>query len=164
MADADIVFKSGTELASLIKTRQLSSVELVRAYLARIDALNPKLNAFITITSEEAIARARQADKEIAAGRYRGPLHGLPYAPKDILATKGLRTTNGSKVTPDWVPAHESTITSRLNQAGAILNGHLAVERHHQVIRSDRALGIGRPFGAIIPQSRKTSRQSGGRD
>ena len=125
MADADIVFKSGTELASLIKTRQLSSVDVVRAYLARIDALNPKLNAFITITSEEAIARARQADKEIAAGKYRGPLHGLPYAPKDILATKGLRTTNGSKVTSDWVPAYESTITSRLNKAGAILIGKL---------------------------------------
>src|SRR5213592_4065956 len=125
MADSDIVFKSGQELASLIKTRQLSAVDVVRAYLTRIEALHPKVNAFITIAGDEAIARARQVDKEIAAGKYRGPLHGLPYAPKDILATRGIRTTNGSKVTSDWIPAYESTITSRLNKAGAILIGKL---------------------------------------
>jgi aspartyl-tRNA(Asn)/glutamyl-tRNA(Gln) amidotransferase subunit A len=87
--------------------------------------LNSKVNAYITVTAEHALARARQADKEIAAGKYRGPLHGLPYAPKDILATKGIRTTNGSKVTADWVPDYESTITSRLNKAGAVLIGKL---------------------------------------
>jgi aspartyl-tRNA(Asn)/glutamyl-tRNA(Gln) amidotransferase subunit A len=87
--------------------------------------LNPKVNAFITITREHALARARDLDKEIAAKKYRGPLHGLPYAPKDILATKGIRTTNGSKVTPNWIPDYESTITTRLNNAGAVLIGKL---------------------------------------
>ena len=125
MADADLVFKSGQELAALIKTRQVPVVDVVRAYLARIDALNPKVNAYITVTAVQALAQARQADREIAAGKYRGPLHGLPYAPKDILATKGIRTTNGSKVTADWIPTYESTITARLNKAGAILIGKL---------------------------------------
>src|SRR6267378_413276 len=125
MADDDLVFKSGQELAALIKARQVSAVDVVRAYLARIDALNPKVNAYITVTADQALARARQADREIAAGKYLGPLHGLPYAPKDILATKGIRTTNGSKVTADWIPTYESTITARLNKAGAVLIGKL---------------------------------------
>ena len=125
MADAELVFKSGQELASLLKSRQVSAVDVVRAFLSRIETLNPKVNAFITVTGDQALARARQVDREIAAGKYRGPLHGLPYAPKDILATKGIRTTNGSKVTADWVPSYESTITARLNNAGAILIGKL---------------------------------------
>jgi aspartyl-tRNA(Asn)/glutamyl-tRNA(Gln) amidotransferase subunit A len=125
MADQEIVFKSGTELAELIKTRQLSPVEVTQAYLDRIQALNPRVNAFITVTTELALERAQQAEKEIGSGKYRGPLHGLPYAPKDILATKGIRTTNGSKVTPNWVPSYESTITTRLNNAGAVLIGKL---------------------------------------
>ena len=70
-------------------------------------------------------SRRGKAEREIAAGRYRGPLHGVPYAPKDLLATKGIRTTNGSKATADWIPDYESTVTARLNQAGAILIGKL---------------------------------------
>ena len=117
MAASEILFQSVAELAPLLKTRKLSSVELVRAFLARIEAVNPRVNAFITVTGEQALEQARKAEKEIAAGRYRGPLHGLPYAPKDLLATKGIRTTNGSKVTSNWIPDHESTVTARLNQA-----------------------------------------------
>ena len=79
----------------------------------------------MTVTGEQAIAQARKAEKEIAARRYRGPLHGLPYAPKDLVATKGIRTTNGSRVTADWIPDYESTVTERLNRAGAILIGKL---------------------------------------
>ncbi len=125
MADSEIVFRSASDLAALLKTRKLSPVEVVRAYLDRIDAVNPRLGAFITVTRERALAQAEQAEREIGAGRYRGPLHGLPYAPKDMLATKGIRTTNGSKVTSDWIPPYESTITARLNDAGAILIGKL---------------------------------------
>jgi aspartyl-tRNA(Asn)/glutamyl-tRNA(Gln) amidotransferase subunit A len=125
VADSELVFKSGQELGSLLKSRQVTAVDVVRAYLARVEALNPKVNAFITVTADHALARAKQVDAEIAGGKYRGPLHGLPYAPKDILATKGIRTTNGSKVTADWVPSYESTITTRLNKAGAILLGKL---------------------------------------
>jgi aspartyl-tRNA(Asn)/glutamyl-tRNA(Gln) amidotransferase subunit A len=125
MADNELVFKNAHELAALIRTRKVSPVEVTEAFLARIEALNSKVNAFITITRDHAMAAARAAEKEIQTGKYRGPLHGIPYAPKDILATKGIRTTNGSKVTPDWVPDYESTITTRLNRAGAILVGKL---------------------------------------
>ena len=125
MASSEVVFKSATELAHLIKSRKLSPVELVRAFLDRIEAVNPKVNAFITITGGQAIDQARKAEREIAAGRYRGPLHGIPYAPKDLIATQGIRTTNGSKATSNWIPDHESTVTARLNQAGAILIGKL---------------------------------------
>jgi aspartyl-tRNA(Asn)/glutamyl-tRNA(Gln) amidotransferase subunit A len=125
MAASEILFKSVAELAPLLKARKLSPVEVVRAFLDRIEAANPKVNAFITVTGEQALQRARKAEQEIAAGHYRGPLHGVPYAPKDLLATKGIRTTNGSRVTSNWIPDHESTVTARLNQAGAILIGKL---------------------------------------
>jgi len=125
MAAPDLVFKNARELAALIRKKEVSPVEVVTAFLDRAETLNPKLNAFITITREHALARARDAEREIRGGSYRGPLHGLPYAPKDILATSGIRTTNGSKVTADWVPEFESTITDRLNRAGAVLMGKL---------------------------------------
>src|SRR6266852_5227225 len=125
MASSEILFRPVSELGPLLKARKLSPVELVRAFLDRIEAINPKVNAFITVTGEQALAQARRAEQEIAAGRYRGPLHGVPYAPKDLLATKGIRTTNGSKVTSTWIPDYESTVTARLNQAGAILIGKL---------------------------------------
>jgi aspartyl-tRNA(Asn)/glutamyl-tRNA(Gln) amidotransferase subunit A len=125
VATNELVFKSARELGSLIKSKQVSPVEVVQACLDRIDDLNPKLNTFITITKDEALQRARQAEKEIRGGKYLGMLHGIPYAPKDIFATKGIRTTNGSKVTADWIPDYESTVTDRLNKAGAILLGKL---------------------------------------
>src|SRR3989442_10640245 len=121
----ELVFTSARDLSKLIRTKKVSPVEVTQAFLERIERLNPKLNAFITITSNQAMERARQAEKEIHSGKYLGQLHGIPYAPKDILATKNIRTTNGSKVTADWVPTYESTITERLNRAGAILVGKL---------------------------------------
>jgi aspartyl-tRNA(Asn)/glutamyl-tRNA(Gln) amidotransferase subunit A len=122
---ADIVFLPASEQAALLRARKLSPVELTDAYLARIETLNPKVNAFITVTADRARADARAAEQAIMRGQYRGPLHGIPYAPKDILATRGIRTTNGSKVTADWVPDFESTITERLSAAGAVLIGKL---------------------------------------
>lgn len=126
MASNDnLVFMSALELSALIRTKKVSPVEVTQAFLARTKELNPKLNAFITITEEHAMNRAKQAEKEIQSGKYRGPLHGIPYAPKDLFATKGIRTTNGSKVTADWIPDHESTATQRMNDAGAIMIGKL---------------------------------------
>ena len=125
MASSDLVFQSAAELGLLLRTRKVSPVELVRAYLARIESVNSKVNAFLTVTGERALSEAHVAEKEIRGGRYRGPLHGIPYAPKDLIATKGIRTTNGSRVTADWVPEHESTVTARLREAGAILLGKL---------------------------------------
>jgi aspartyl-tRNA(Asn)/glutamyl-tRNA(Gln) amidotransferase subunit A len=124
-ASNDLVFMTARELSPLIKTKKVSPVEVTQAFLDRIQTLNPKVNAFITVTADHALEQARQAEKEIRSGKYRAPLHGIPYAPKDILATKNIRTTNGSKVTADWVPNYESTITARLQQAGAILIGKL---------------------------------------
>ncbi len=121
----ELVFRPAHELAALVRSKEVSPVEIVEAFLARIQELNPRLNAFITVTADEARRGAGVAEREIASGNYRGPLHGIPYAPKDILATRGIRTTNGSKVTPDWVPDYESTITERLNRAGAVLLGKL---------------------------------------
>ena len=121
----DVLFLPARELGGLIRARKLSPVELIDAYLARIEALNPRTNAFITVTADLARRQAAAAEREIGRGRYRGPLHGIPYAPKDILATKGILTTNGSKVTATVVPDYESTITARLAEAGAVLAGKL---------------------------------------
>jgi aspartyl-tRNA(Asn)/glutamyl-tRNA(Gln) amidotransferase subunit A len=121
----DLVFLSATEQGALLRARKLSPVELTDAYLARIESLNPRLNAFITVTADRARREAREAEQAIGRGDYRGPLHGVPYAPKDILATRGIRTTNGSKVTADRVANEESTITERLGRAGAVLAGKL---------------------------------------
>jgi len=130
MALKDLVFKSAAELGPLIKARKVSPVELTQACLDRIETLNPKLNAFITITRDQALTRAREAEKQIQAGKYIGPLHGIPYAAKDLLATRGIRTTNGSKHTENWVPDYESTATDRLNKAGAILVGKLNLSEY----------------------------------
>ena len=123
--DSNLLFQPAHRQAALIRSRQISSLELTEAYLTRIASLNPRVNAFITITAERARADARAADAAVARGEVGGPLHGVPYAPKDILATKDILTTNGSKVTAKAVPDYESTITARLAQAGVVLVGKL---------------------------------------
>ncbi len=125
MAIPDLVYKPAHELAGLIKSKQVSPVEVTQAFLDRVAALDRKVNSFITVLPEYALARAKQAEQEIAAGNYKGPLHGVPYAPKDIIATKGHKTTNGSKVTANNVTNYESTLTQRLNDAGAVMIGKL---------------------------------------
>ena len=86
------------DAAALVRDRRVSPTELTEACLARIEALEPRLNAFVTVTADLAHAQAREAEDEIAAGRYRGPLHGIPVAVKDLFATKGIRTTAGSRI------------------------------------------------------------------
>lgn len=129
-ADNDLVFKSAAELGALVRTRKVSPVELTRAFLDRIESLNPKLNAFLTVSAEYAMDRAREAERSIQSGKYLGPLHGIPYAAKDLLATKGIRTTNASRHTENWIPQIESTATDRLNRAGAILVGKLNLSEY----------------------------------
>ena len=114
------------EAARLIRARKLSPVELTRAKLERIEALEPRLRAFATLTAERALNEARAAEAEIAKGRWRGPLHGIPIGLKDIFNTAGLLTTAGSRILADHVPAGDSTVTARLAQAGAVLAGKLA--------------------------------------
>ena len=111
------------EAAAAIRTRDLSPIELTDAYLLRIERLNPTLNAYVTVTADRARADARRAADEIAAGRYRGPLHGIPIGLKDLYDTAGIRTAAGSKVHADHVPTEDSTVARRLADAGAVLLG-----------------------------------------
>ena len=110
-----------------MRSREISPVELTEACLRRIDAVEPRLNAFITVTRELALQQARAAEREIAAGRYRGPLHGIPVAVKDLFATKGIRTTAGARILRDNVPDADATVVARLADAGAVLLGKLGM-------------------------------------
>jgi aspartyl-tRNA(Asn)/glutamyl-tRNA(Gln) amidotransferase subunit A len=110
-------------LAPRLARREISPTELTQATLERIQRFNPTLNAFITVTAEQALEQARGAEAEIAAGNYRGPLHGIPISLKDLYYTKGIRTTGGSKILADWVPDHDSAVGERLRDAGAIMVG-----------------------------------------
>jgi len=112
-----------TRLAPLIRRRKLSPVELTRFLLERIEKLGSGLNAYITITADQAMAQARQAEKEIARGAYRGPLHGIPICLKDLFHTKNLRTTAGSKILRNFVPTENAAVVDRLLEAGAIFLG-----------------------------------------
>jgi aspartyl-tRNA(Asn)/glutamyl-tRNA(Gln) amidotransferase subunit A len=100
---------------------------VTQAVLERIERLNPSLNAYITVTGDAALAAARVAEREIASGEYRGLLHGVPVAVKDLFATKGVRTTAGSKILSDWVPDYDATVVRKLNEAGAIGLGKLGM-------------------------------------
>ncbi|MBN8910365.1 MAG: amidase, partial [Rhodospirillales bacterium] len=111
------------EAAPLLRERRISPVELVQAYLDRIAVVNPQINGYITVLAESALAAARTAATEIAAGRYRGPLHGIPYSLKDNYYTKGIRTTVASRVLWDWVPETDASLHERLRDAGAVLLG-----------------------------------------
>jgi aspartyl-tRNA(Asn)/glutamyl-tRNA(Gln) amidotransferase subunit A len=123
----DILYLSATDLGMRLRSRQVSPVELAEGYLARIDRLAPKLNAFVTVTRDRALAQARQAEKEIAAGKVRGPLHGVPYATKDLLAIKGVRTTWGATPFSAQSFDYDATLVRRLQEAGAVLLGTLAM-------------------------------------
>jgi len=123
----DILRTSLEAAAEAIRTRRTSPVLLVESCLARIEAVEPRLNAFITLTAELAREQARQAEREIEAGRYKGPLHGMPVAVKDLFATKGIRTTAGSRILADWVPDEDATVVRKLRQAGAVLLGKLGM-------------------------------------
>ena len=114
-----------TEAAEQIRTRKLSPLELTRACLARIEQLNPALNAFIAVTAELAVEQAQQAEAEIMAGRWRGPLHGIPIGLKDLLDTAGVRTTAASNQFRDRVPAEDAELVRQLRQAGAVMVGKL---------------------------------------
>ncbi len=114
-----------TEAAEQIRSRRLSPVELTRECLARIERLNPDLNAFITVTAEQALESARQAESEISAGNYRGPLHGIPIGLKDLFDTAGVRTTAASNQYRDRVPTEDAEVVRRLRQAGAVIVGKL---------------------------------------
>lgn len=127
MLGDDILYAPVSELAKHIRAKEISPVELTESYLARSERLNPQLSAYVAITRDLALEQARAAEKEIAAGRYRGPLHGIPYAAKDLLAVKGYPTTWGAKPYANQKFDFNATVIERLNRAGAILIGKAAM-------------------------------------
>lgn len=110
---------------AMLRRKALSPVELTQAFLARIERLNPSLNAFITVTEEQALQQAREAEAEIQRGNWRGPLHGMPLALKDLIDTAGIRTTAASAVFKDRIPTEDAEVVRRLKSAGAVLLGKL---------------------------------------
>jgi len=123
MLSEDILYLPVSELSRRIRARQLSPVELTESYLERSRQIGPKLNAYITLTPELAKQQAQAAEKEIAAGKYRGVLHGIPYAAKDLLAVKGYPTTWGARPYEDQHFDQDATVIRKLKAAGAVLIG-----------------------------------------
>jgi len=126
-SDDAIAFAPVTQLSRWIESRQLTSERLTNIYLSRIERLDPKIRSIITLTKDHAIARAKAADAEIASGKYRGPLHGIPYGVKDLLDTKDIPTTYGAEPFRQRVPAADSAVVRRLNDAGAVMLAKLSL-------------------------------------
>jgi aspartyl-tRNA(Asn)/glutamyl-tRNA(Gln) amidotransferase subunit A len=116
-------FRTISELSQRLRGREVSPVEVTQECLGQIERLNPSLNAFITVTGESALAEARRAEGEIRCGEWRGPLHGVPLALKDLIDTAGVRTTAASALYKDRVPAQDAEVVRRLRQAGAVIVG-----------------------------------------
>ncbi len=125
--DEDLAFASVTLLSRWIESRKLSSERLTNIYLKRLEQFDPKLHCVITLTRELALKQARQADQEIAAGKYRGPLHGIPWGSKDLLDTAGIPTTYGAEPFRNRVPAEDAVVVKRLHEAGAVLMAKLSL-------------------------------------
>lgn len=123
----ELAFATLPQLAELIRTRKISSVDLTKMYIARLKRYGPKLNCVVTLTEDLAIAQAEEADRESKRGKYRGPLHGIPWGAKDLLATKGIRTTWGAEPYRDQVIDYDATVVERLREAGAVLVAKLSM-------------------------------------
>jgi Asp-tRNA(Asn)/Glu-tRNA(Gln) amidotransferase A subunit family amidase len=125
--EEDIAFAPVTNLSLWIQSRQITSERLTKIYLDRLQRFDPKLHCVITLTKELALAQAKQADAEIAAGKYRGPLHGIPWGGKDLLDTAGIPTTYGAEPFRNRIPAHDAAVVHRLHEAGAVLVAKLSL-------------------------------------
>jgi len=125
--DADIAFAPVTRLSRWIEQRKLTSERLTRIYLRRLEQFNPKLRCVITLTPDLALAQAKKADEEIAAGKYRGPLHGIPWGAKDLLDTAGIPTTYGAEPYRNRIPKEDAAVVKRLHAAGAVLVAKLSL-------------------------------------
>src|ERR1043166_8689439 len=123
MAPDDIAFLSAAETARKIRAKEVSPTEVVRAYLERIERIDPTLRSYITVMAEQALDSARAAERTLMTGSETGPLFGVPVAVKDQFWTRGVLTTNGSRAYRDFVPEEDATIIARLAQAGPILLG-----------------------------------------
>jgi len=122
-----LAFAKAADLSRLIHAKKITSVELTKMYLQRLDTIGRRLNAVITLTSDLALAQAKRADEELAAGKSRGPLHGIPYGAKDLLATKNIPTTLGVKILENQTTDYDATVITKLEQAGAVLLAKLSL-------------------------------------
>ncbi len=125
MSRNELIYMSATDLADKIKEKQISPVDVVQAYLNRIEAVDSKVNAFITVMSDEALEAARQSEADVIAGSIKGPLHGVPVGIKDQIYTNGIRTSCASKIRADFVPNFDATVVKGLKRSGAIILGKL---------------------------------------
>ena len=150
----DLAFTPITVLAGLIVRKRVSSTEIVTALLQRVERLDPTLRAFITLRPEAALRAARRADREIADGRYLGPLHGIPIAHKDISWTRGILTTAHSRTLNNFVPDRDATHVRRLRRAGMILLGKTNL--------TEFAIGSAMELYGVTPNPWDLSRYTGG--
>ncbi len=125
MSSNDLIYMSAADIADKIKEKQISPVEVVNAYLDRIEAVDDKVNAFITVMADEALEAARQSEADVIAGSIKGPLHGVPVGVKDQIYTEGIRTSSASKIRSDFVPNFDATVVKGLKRSGAIILGKL---------------------------------------
>lgn len=172
-----LAFRPVTELAELVRTRQVTATELTRMYIARLKRHGPTLECVIELTEERALRQAAEADREIAAGRYRGPLHGIPWGAKDLLAVRDYRTTWGAKPYEDQRLDEDATVVQRLDAAGAVLvakltlgalamGGRLVRRDHEEPVEPGAGLerivrGVGRGDGRRAPGLRDRQRDVG---
>ena len=143
----ELAFLSAAHAAALVKSKEVSPLELARACLGRIEALNPSLNAFISVTAAAALEQAKVAEAEVRRGEWRGPLHGIPIALKDMIDTAGTPTTAASALYKDRRPERDAAVVERLRRAGAVLLGKLNMQEfayggteRAQPFRSDPAI------------------------
>src|SRR5882672_11064338 len=123
----ELAFATVPQLAELVRKRKISPVELTRMYLARLKRYGPKLNCVVTLTEDLALTQASEAEREIKAGKYRGPLHGIPWGAKDLFATKGIKTTWGAEPYREQMIDYDATVVERLRDAGAVLVAKLSM-------------------------------------
>ena len=123
----DLAFLPASQLAALVKAKRITPTELTKMYLDRLKTYAPKLNCVITLTGDLALEQAAQAGKEISRGKYKGPLHGIPYGAKDLFATKGIKTTWGAEPFENEVPDHDAAVIEKLQKAGAVLLAKLSM-------------------------------------
>lgn len=160
MTPTDLCFLDATDLAALIRRREVSPLEVVQAHLDRIDTLNPGLNAVVTVTAEQALDAARSAQEALLSGAPRGPLHGVPFTIKDSLDTAGVRTMRGSRLFADHVPDRDATTVARFKAAGAIPIGKTNLPEFSYWTESDNLVS-GRSLNPWDPE-RTPGGSSGG--
>jgi Asp-tRNA(Asn)/Glu-tRNA(Gln) amidotransferase A subunit family amidase len=145
MHAVELCYMPATELVAAIKAKQVSPVEVVDAVLARIERLNPQLNAYCTITAESARAAAKEAEAAVMRGNTVGTLHGIPVSIKDLVTTKGVRTTYGSKLYEHFIPEEDAPVVQRLKRAGAIILGKTNTpEFGHKGVTDNPVFGLSR--------------------